>query len=175
MVQNVSAIATDVQLEEFLMQCKEKKNNSLLLMTILHSFRPEFITTRAIECVLILSDTNNNEGISKGALFRQLGNIFSLFPPPIEQRVKVFNEAWKTVNTITNINDYVACVELWSPFIASSFDIETIDKFFGEILVRVTLKRAFERFYNELQGLVDKTVENVKDFQGLLSMVSIII
>lgn len=171
MVQNFSAIATDVQLEEFLVQCKEKKNNSLLLMTILHSFRPEFITSRAIEFVLILSDTNN-EGITKGALFRQLGNIFSLFPPPIEQRVNVFNEAWKTVNTITNVSDYMTCVELWAPFIASSFDIATVNKFFGDILVRVTNKRAFERFYNELQGVVDKTVDNVTDFQGLLSMVS---
>lgn len=170
-IQNYSALATDVQLEEFLSQCKEKKNNSLLLLTILHSLRPEFITARAVEFVIILSETNS-EGITKGALFRQLGNILSLFPPPLEQRVQVFNEAWKTVNTLTNVSDYVSCVELWSPFIASSFDVSTINQFFGDILVRVTLKRAFERYYNELQGVVDKTVSSVKDFQGLLSMVS---
>lgn len=173
MVQNFSAIATDIQLEEFLAQCKDKKNNSLLLMTILHSFRPEFITAHATELVAILSDTNS-EGISKGALFRQLGNILSLFPPPLEQRVNVFNEAWKTVNTITNVSDFVSCVELWSPFIASNFDLETVNKFFGDVLARVIIKRAFERYYNELQGIIDKTVSNVKDFQGLLSMVRII-
>lgn len=170
MIQNFSCLATDIELEEFLTHCKEKKNNSLLLLTILHSLRPEFITARALEFVMVLADTNS-EGITKGSLFRQLGNILSLFPPPIEQRVNVFKEAWKTVNTITNVSDYIACVELWSPFIASSFDIATVNKFFGDILIRVTLKRAFERFYNELQGIVDKTVSNVKDFQGLLSMV----
>lgn len=170
MVQNLSSSATDPQLEEFLNRCKEKKNNSLLLMTILHSFRPEFITSRAMEFLMILADTSN-EGITKGALFRQFGNIISLFPPPPDQRPLVLNEAWKTINTITNVGDYISCVELWAQFIASNFDIDTINKFFGDILARVNLKRAFENHYNELQGIMDKTVSNVKDFHALLIMV----
>jgi hypothetical protein len=169
-VQNQSANANDLQLHEFLTQCRDKKNNSMLLLTILHSFRPEFISLRAIEIVSILADTNN-EGITKGSLFRQLGNILSLFPPPLEKRVIVFNDAWKSVNTLTNVEEYVSCVELWSPYIASNFDITTINSFFGDILSRVIPKRAFERFYNELQGIVDKIVSNVTDFHGLLNMV----
>jgi hypothetical protein len=171
MMQNFSSFATDIQLDDFLNNCKDKKNNSLLLLTILHSFRPEFITSRAIEFVNILADTSN-EGITKGSLFRQLGNIISLFPPPPEQRQSVLNEAWKTINTITNVGDYVSCVELWSQFIAGNFNVDVINKFFGDILVRVTPKRAFEGYYTELQGVVDKTVANVRDFHGLLSMVS---
>lgn len=170
-VQNYAACATDVQLEEFLTQCKDKKNSSLLLLTILHSFRPEFISLRSIEMVSILADTNN-EGITKGSLFRQLGNIVSLFPPPVEQRVLLFNEAWKTISTITNVGDYMSCVELWSQYIASNFDITTLNTFFGDVLSRIVQKRAFERYYNELQGLMDKVVSNVTDFHGLLSMVS---
>lgn len=170
MVQNLSLTATDVQLEDFLTQCKDKKNNSLLMMTILHSFRPEFVTARAMEFVMTLADTSS-EGITKGALFRQLGNIISLFPPPIDQRPIVLNEAWKTINTITNAGDYVACVELWSQFIAANFNIETVNKFFGDVLARVTPRRAFEMLYNELQGIMDKTVTNVRDFYGLLNMV----
>lgn len=171
MVQNLSLTATDIQLEDFLAQCKDKKNNSLLMMTILHSFRPEFITARAMEFVMILAETSN-EGITKGALFRQLGNIISLFPPPVDQRAIVLNEAWKTINTITNAGDYVSCVELWSQFIASNFGIDTINKFFGDVLSRVTPRRAFEMLYGELQGIMDKTVTNVRDFYGLLNMVS---
>ncbi|CAG9805529.1 unnamed protein product [Chironomus riparius] len=168
-VQNYAASATDVQLEEFLTHCKDKKNSSLLLLTILHSFRPEFISSRSVEMVSILAETNN-EGITKGSLFRQLGNIVSLFPPPVEQRVLLFNEAWKTISTITNVGDYMACVELWSQYIASNFDIITLNTFFGDVLTRIVQKRAFERYYNELQGLMDKVVSNVIDFHGLLSM-----
>lgn len=171
MVQNLSSTATDIQLEDFLAQCKDKKNNSLLIMTILHSFRPEFIAARAMEFVMILADTCN-EGITKGALFRQFGNIISLFPPPVDQRSIVLNEAWKTINTITNARDYVSCVELWSQFIASNFGIETLNKFFGDVLARVTPKRAFELLYSEMQGIMDKTVTNVRDFYGLLNMVN---
>lgn len=173
-VQNVTSHANDIQLEELLIQCKEKKNNSLLLLTLMHSFRPEFISLRAVEIVSILADANS-EGITKGTLFRQLGNIVSLFPPPVDQRVAVFNEAWKTVNTITNIGDYMSCIELWSQYIASNFDTSTIDQFFGEIISRVTPRRAFERHYIELQGIVDKVVSNVKDFHGFLNMVKIYI
>jgi hypothetical protein len=141
----------------------------MLLLTILHSFRPEFISLRAIEIVSILADSNN-EGITKGTLFRQLGNIFSLFPPPVEKRVTVFNEAWKSVNTLTNVGEYIQCVELWAQYIASNFDINTINSFFGDILSRVIPKKAYERFNSELQGIMDKTASNVTDFHGLLSM-----
>lgn len=169
-VQNYAANANDLQLQEFLDQCKDKKNNALLLLTILHSFRPEFISLRGIEIAIVLGDTNN-EGITKGILFRQLGNILSMFPPPVDKKVQIFNEAWKSVNAITNVGDYISCVEMWSQYIATNFDINTINSFFGEILTRVLQKRAFERFYNELQGIMDKTVSNVTDFHGLLNMV----
>lgn len=142
-------------------------------MTILHSFRPEFITARAIVFVNILANTSD-EGITKGALFRQLGNIISLFPPPSDQCSTVFNEARKTINTITNVGDYISCVELWTQFIASNFDVDTINNFFGEIHARVMPKRAFESHYNELQGIMDKTVTNVGDFYSMLSMVRLI-
>jgi hypothetical protein len=170
-VQNFSSNASDVALEELLNQCRERKNNSLILMTVLHSFRPEFLAVRSLDLVSILADANN-EGITRGVLFRQLGNILSLFPPPIDQRLMVLNEAWKTINTITNVSDYVSCVELWSQYVASHFDSDIVNKFFGDILHRVTQKRAFERFYSELQGLVDKVVTNIRDFEGLMAMVS---
>lgn len=171
MLQNFSSIASDIVLEDLLNQCKEKKNNSLLLVTVMNSFRPEFIACNSLNLVSILADATN-EGISRGALFRQLGNILSLFPPPMEQRLIVLNEAWKTINTITNVADYVSCVELWSSFVASNFDCAIVNKFLGDILVRVTHKRAFEKHYAELQGIVDKVVTNIKDFEGLMALVS---
>lgn len=137
----------------------------------MHSFRPEFLAVRSLELVAILADCNN-EGISRGALFRQLGNILSLFPPPLEQRLMVLNEAWKTINTITDVADYVSCVELWSQYVAANFDSSIVNKFLGDILLRVIPKRAFEKRYAELQGMVDKIVTNITDFEGLMAMVS---
>jgi hypothetical protein len=173
LLQNFSSTASDVVLEDFLHQCKEKKNNSLLLVTVMQSFRPEFISAVSLEMVNILAEADN-EGITRGNLFRQFGNIVSLFPPPIEQRLMVLNEAWKTINTITNVIDYVSCVELWSKYVSENFDCEIVNKFLGDILIRVGQKRAFERHYVELQGLVDKMISSTKDFEGLLTIVSVI-
>jgi hypothetical protein len=170
-LQNFVATASDVLLEDLLNQCADKKNNSLLLITLMHSFRPEFISSCSFNLVGILADANN-EGITRGALFRQLGNILSLFPPPHEQRLMTLNEAWKTINTITNVADYISCVELWSQFVASKFDSAIVNKFLGDILVRVSQKRAFEKHYAELQGIIDKVVSNIVDFEGLMAMVS---
>lgn len=170
-LQNISINVSDVVLEDLLNQCREKKNNSLLLMTAMHSFRPEFLAARSLDLVAILADATN-EGITRGALFRQLGNILSLFPPPIDQRLMVLNEAWKTISTITNVADYVSCVELWSQYVAANFDLLIVNKFLGDILIRVTQKRAFEKHYAELQGLVDKVVTHIRDFEGLMSLVS---
>lgn len=170
--QNLSQSATDVQLEEFFSQCCTKKNNSLLFMTILQSFPPEFISARAIEFIEAIANTCD-EGITKASLFRQLGNILSLFPPPEDLRLKIFNAAWKTIQTITNVDDYISCIELWSAFISFSFNIEVINKFFGEIATRTSSKRAFERLYNELQGIFDKILSNTTNFHGVLTMVCI--
>lgn len=137
----------------------------------MQSFRPEFIAVKSLEIVATLADSNY-EGITQGALFRQLGNILSLFPPPLDQRLMVLNEAWKTINTITNVADYVSCVELWSQYVSVNFDSSIINKFFGDILVRITQKRAFEKHYGELQGIVDKVVTSNTDFEGLMAMVS---
>lgn len=158
-------------MEDFLIQCEAQRNNSLILMSVMQSFRPEFVSAKALDFVAILSKADN-EGFSRGSLFRQLGNILSLFPSPIDERLMVLNEAWKTVNTITNVDDYVSCIELWAKFVAENFDCEIINKFLGDILLRVGQKRAFERHYQELQGLVEKTVMNTKDFEGLLTIVS---
>lgn len=169
-MQNISSIASDVLLEDLLNQCREKKNNSLLLITAMHSFRPEFLALRSLELVNILAEANS-EGITRGTLFRQLGNILSLFPPPVELRFMVLNEAWKTINTITDVADYISCVELWSQYVAAHFDSSIVNKFLADILVRVTQKRAFEKHYAELQGVVDKVVTNIRDFEGLMAMV----
>lgn len=171
-LQNFTSAVCDAVLDDLLNQCKEKKNNSLLLITIMNSFRPEFLAVRSFSLVSILADSNS-EGITRGVLFRQLGNILSLFPPPIDQRLMVLNEAWKTINTITNVADYVSCVELWSQYVAANFECEIVDKFLGDILVKVTQKRAFEKHYAELQGIIDKIVTNIVDFEGLMALVRV--
>lgn len=171
-LQNFTSAVCDAVLDDLLNQCKEKKNNSLLLITIMNSFRPEFLAVRSFSLVSILADSNS-EGITRGVLFRQLGNILSLFPPPIDQRLMVLNEAWKTINTITNVADYVSCVELWSQYVAANFECEIVDKFLGDILVKVTQKRAFEMHYAELQGIIDKIVTNIVDFEGLMALVRV--
>jgi hypothetical protein len=172
-LQNFTNYADDEQLRDLIAQCMNKKNGAMLFLSLLHSLQPEFVTSRAIEFVKYISDTNN-EGVTKAALLRQLGNIVSLFPPVAEHRSNLLNETWKIVNTITNSDDYISCVELWSQFIAANFDSASINNFFDGILNRISSNRTFERYYNELQGILDKIVCNVTDFHGLLIVVTLV-
>lgn len=173
-MQNLILNASDVFLEEVKSLAQDKKNNALLLMTILQAFRPEFIATHALELVAILS-TTNNDGITRGSLFRLLGISLGSHPPVPELRLIVLNEAWKTINTLTNVAEYINCVEMWTEFVVKNFDLKILNKFLSDVLTHVQRKRAFENHYQELQSIVDKIVSNTKDFDELLTMVSDII
>ena len=170
-IQHLTLNASDIFLEEIKSLAQDKKNNALLLMTILQSFRSDFIATHALDFVAILSVTNN-DGITRGSLFRLLGNSLSVQPPPLEHRLMVLNEAWKSINTLTNVAEYVNCVEMWTEFVVNNFDLKILNKFLSDVLTHVQRKRAFEQHYQELQSIVDKIVSNTKDFDELFTMVS---
>lgn len=98
-----------------------------LLVSMLHSFKPEFIAANALDFVKLLGDSNT-EGISKGQLFRALGSNVSGCPPLPEQRLPFLNAAFNTIDTFTDPTEYMNCVETWAQFITENFPVSEIEK-----------------------------------------------
>ncbi|XP_053669641.1 VPS35 endosomal protein sorting factor-like [Anopheles nili] len=168
-VQGVIILATDSQLDDILQRCKEKKYPALLLYSMLQSSRPEFIASRATYFVQILSSVSM-EGFSRGQLLRLLGGILSHTPPPCEQRMDVLLNATKTITSMTNIDEYVQCAEMWAQYTSQFFGLNEIDGFIATVLRQLTPNRIYEQHYHELQMIVDKVVSNAQDIHGVLAL-----
>lgn len=114
-LKSISIKATDSMLDEIIGKCQEKKNNGLLINSILTTFKCNFIANRANKFVAILT-TSTTEGITKGKLLRSLGICLNQCLPPSEQRLPIYNTAYKIISTITNPTEYMLCIEPWSQY-----------------------------------------------------------
>ncbi|XP_055636101.1 VPS35 endosomal protein sorting factor-like [Toxorhynchites rutilus septentrionalis] len=168
-MQGVTILSTDSQLDDVLRRCREKKNPALLMQSIMHSFRPDFIALRAVQFVDILS-TISVEGLSRGQLLRLLGGILSQSPPPIEQRAPVLNAAWRTISAMGNVEEYIQCAEMWTQYTSQHFGLREVNALMGDILYHMTPNRAYERHYHELQVIIDKIASNTQDVHGVLAL-----
>ncbi|ETN59685.1 esophageal cancer associated protein [Anopheles darlingi] len=168
-LQGVTILTTDSQLDEILQRCTEKKNPALLLQSAMQSFRSDFIAGRACQLVQIIASTSE-EGLSRAQLLRLLGSILSHTPPPTEQRAAVLTNAWKTISTMGCVEDYIQCAEMWAQYTSQHFGLREIDSFMGDILQHMTPNRAYEQHYHELQVIVDKIVSNTQDIHGVMAL-----
>ncbi|XP_058057478.1 VPS35 endosomal protein sorting factor-like [Anopheles bellator] len=168
-LQGVTILTTDSELDEIMQRCKEKRNPALLLQSMLQSFRSEFIAVRAAQLVQTLSAVSE-EGLSRGQLLRLLGSILGHTPPPAEQRATVLANAWKTISSMGSVEEYIQCAEMWAQYTSQHFGLREIDSFMGDILQHMAPNRAYEQHYHELQVIVDKIVSNAQDIHGIMAL-----
>lgn len=95
------------------------------MISILNSFKSEFIALHASEFVQILSNSST-EAVSKAQIFRAFGKCISRCPTPAEQRIDVFKAAFGIINNFTDLTEYIECVEAWTQFIAEHFSVNLL-------------------------------------------------
>lgn len=122
LMQGVTILSTDAQLDDVLKRCRDKKHPALLMQSIMQSFRSDFIALRAVPFVDILSSISV-EGLSRGHLLRILGSILSHTAPPAEQRALVLNAAWRTISSMGNTEEYIQCAEMWAQYTSQHFGV----------------------------------------------------
>lgn len=160
---------SDEYCNEILKKCKETKNNGILLISMLNSFKPDFIAANALEFVNIIS-CSSTEGISKGQLLRALGNNLNKCPPSHELKEAIYNNAFATINTFTQPTEYVNCVEMWAQFTVEHFTMRDVNNLLGEIKIRMNQSKAYENHYPQLQSILEKIVRHCKEFECLLTL-----
>ncbi|XP_036228602.2 VPS35 endosomal protein sorting factor-like isoform X1 [Bactrocera oleae] len=157
----------NIYTEEIMNECKETKNNGLLFISMLNVFQSEFIAANGMEFVRLLA-SSNTEGISKAHLFRALGVSVSSCPPLPEQRLQFLNGSFNTIDTFIDSTEYINCLETWAQFIAKNFSITVINNLLGTITLRVNASRTYERFYTQLQNILDKILQHFENTELLL-------
>ncbi|XP_021918699.1 UPF0505 protein C16orf62 homolog isoform X2 [Zootermopsis nevadensis] len=169
-LQGVAANAPEKQLIEILAQCKEKCNNSaLLLNTIMAAFKPSYIAARALQFIELVSACEE-EGFPQYLLFRTLGLCLALADPPAEHHLQILNDVWRVVSRLSDPGHYVSCAEVWVQFAVRHFSSREINTFLGDIIRHMTPERAYEHYYPQLQAVVDRLLTYTRDYESLFTM-----
>ncbi|XP_064550979.1 VPS35 endosomal protein sorting factor-like [Drosophila montana] len=158
---------SEVSAQEMLNECKQLKNNGAVLLSILNSSKGEFIAAHAQEFLELINNCDT-PGISKSQLLRPLGSCVSSCAPLQEQRVPFLNAAFQTINTLTDPNEYINCVETWAPFVAQYFTIHEVNRLLGELNSRMCLGKAYEKHYGQLQSILTRIMQNYRSIELLL-------
>lgn len=90
--------------------------SALLVSSMLTTFKSLFISMRAHDFVNVISAVQV-DGFTKGQLLRIFGKRLVDYPPSEDQRLSVFDAAWKIISTITNATEYIRAVEPWTEYI----------------------------------------------------------
>lgn len=115
----IAAGADNFTMDELVLRCQEKKNCAPLFYSILQAFPHEFISVRALHFANILCKCDT-EGYSRAELLRALGLCLNDCPPGPSQLYDVFEYVWKTIQTFTQIGEYVHCMEAWAVYVAAN-------------------------------------------------------
>ncbi|XP_065190603.1 VPS35 endosomal protein-sorting factor-like, partial [Sycon ciliatum] len=169
MLQCVANRAQESVLEDILVRSAKKCNTSLFLHSVLQTFEPSFTASRAAKFVDMIKDCDEN-GFSKHLLYRVLGMNLLLCDPPSEERMGILRDVWKDVTKLKDPAEYIACAEVWIEFPCKHFGKKNVNTFLADLMKHVTVERAFENHYSQLQSMVSKIVAHMHDFSALFSM-----
>ncbi|KQS39467.1 uncharacterized protein Dere_GG12848, isoform B [Drosophila erecta] len=158
---------SELHTQDILNECKQLKNNGAILMSILSSFKSEFIATNALEFIELIN-ASETPGISKSQLLRSLGSCVSTCAPLQEQRVTFLKAAFETINKLTDPNEYINCVETWAVFVSQYFTIHEVNRLLGELNARMCLGKAYEKHYSQLQNILSRIMQNYRSIELLL-------
>ncbi|XP_017037516.1 VPS35 endosomal protein sorting factor-like isoform X3 [Drosophila kikkawai] len=157
----------ELHTQDMLAECKQLKNNGAILMSILSSFKSEFIATNALEFIELIN-ASETPGISKSQLLRSLGSCVSSCAPLQEQRMTFLKTAFETINKLTDPNEYINCVETWAVFVSQYFTVHEVNRLLGELNARMCLGKAYEKHYSQLQNILSRIMQNYRSIELLL-------
>lgn len=157
--------------KRFLNRMSNLPNSGLLLNSILTTFRPSVIAVRALAFVNIIANSTT-EGITRAALFRALGECLNHCAPPADQIQPVMSGTWKVIDTLTAADEYCACVEPWSQYVARHGSIAEVDRLMGDAIALLVPMRLFDVHQAAMQSMAEHLVAHCGSFEGLLTTVS---
>ncbi|KJE94840.1 hypothetical protein CAOG_005411 [Capsaspora owczarzaki ATCC 30864] len=161
--------APEATLEKILKQYNDQCKSAVVLNAILTAFRPTYVSSQATIFTELIR-TADCTGFAIHDLYRTLGTNLVLSDPPEKLRLTILNEVWKVVMKLTDPIPYMSCAEVWIEYPVKHFGAAQINAFLGDVIKHVTVDRAFESFYPQLQSIVNKVLSHITDFGMLFSM-----
>lgn len=168
-LQCLSHQAKDVTLDDVLSQVKDSTSSAIVLNAVLCSFRPEYISSLALQFADMIKDAEET-GLPKYKLYVSLGNCVLQADPSEKDRLPLLNKVWKNVMKLKKPNEYIACTQVWIEYVAKHFSKRELNTLLDDIIKHMAPERAFESHYAELVSIVNRILTHITDFSILFSM-----
>lgn len=170
MLQNIGYNSNEELFYALLQQYREYCNNSAVLIHILASFKPNFISSHALNMTTLIKEADENKAVLKSKLYLTLGICLISSPPPKEQRLPILNDVWKVVTKITDPDEYMEIAVVFVQFLLINFTEREVNIFLKDVIKHIKQDQAHIRLQTQLQTIISKVMEHSQDIEKTLSM-----
>ncbi|XP_018335730.1 UPF0505 protein C16orf62 homolog isoform X2 [Agrilus planipennis] len=168
-LQAVACTVPESVLVGILKQCEQIDNSALLINTIIVSFKPTFISVRAVE-ILEKIKRCIKQDFPVYILLSNLGYSINSCPPPAEHRKQILGDVWNIISQLGDPEQYINCAEIWIQYVVQYFSSRELNIILGNVIEHMSRKRIYENFYPQLKNVVQKVISFTQDFETLLAM-----
>jgi len=170
MLQNIGYRGSEELFFALIQQYRDYCNNSIVLLHLLSSFRPQLVSKHALDMVQLIKASDTNSQLPKSRLYLALGKAMMSCPPPEAQRLAILNDVWKAVTKIEDPTEYMEIAEVFIQYILVNFTDRETNIFLKDVIKHVKVDQSHLRLQERLLSVLSKTVQFSKDMEKTLSM-----
>nr|XP_039249347.1 VPS35 endosomal protein-sorting factor-like [Styela clava] len=161
--------AHESTLKDVLEKCAKTGNSLLILRCILASFKPDYVSARALDFSSIISQSDDSL-FPKDVVFTTLGNSVIECDPPEKDKQPLLADVWKYIVKLQDPSEYIACAAVWTEYAVKNFKKKEVNTILGDILKHMVPDRAFEKHYSKLQDVVKRILTHMKSFSVVFAI-----
>lgn len=151
---------------------------SLVLNSILTSFKPSFVVNRSNEFLKMVkscTSANTDSNLPSHLLIQSLGASFVAGQSVWEnvdsnEKLVLLNDVWRIIGKLPTC-DYMVCADVWIEFVVLNFGTREINTLLKDIIKHLSPGRSFEDHYDNLLSITKKLTKiNGEEFGALFAM-----
>lgn len=153
-----------------LQQWRDYCNNSAVLVHLLGSFAPAFVSNHALHMTNLIKECDENAHVKKSKLYLTLGKALVSHAPPKDQRLPILNDIWKVVSKIVDPEEYIEIAEVFVQYLLQNFSDREVNIFLKDVIKHVRESQAYKRLQSQLASIVSKIIVHNNDLDKTLAM-----
>jgi VPS35 endosomal protein-sorting factor-like len=153
-----------------LQQYHEYSGDTSILVHLLSSFNPKYISANAMKMTTLIRKANASVFFPISKLYLALGKALCIVAPPSDQRLAILNDVWKVATKIEDPTEYCEIAVVFIEYLLRHFNEREVNIFVKDVIKHVRKNGAYKELQTELQNIVMKILSFNKNFESTLSM-----
>jgi len=171
LLQNIGYKSSEDLFFALLQQYKDYCNCSAVLVHLLSSFHPSFVSRHALDMTSIMKASEELTTVPKSSLYLALGRALVHHAPPQAQRLPILNDVWKVVTKITDPVAYADIASVFVSYLFQNFSEREVNIFLKDVIKHLkTPDHAYKNVQPQLGAIVTCMMQHSQDLNKTLTM-----